>query len=122
MNCPLGRLPRSSEGVLCKTEYLRRRSNFRCDDDNAIYRANIPEALFDPVYFGQVTSARDPRIIQLGLKLPSRNAFDRGTKGRDSERLKNRMPETRIFACSRQRILPFLYGTMAVTSLECPLS
>jgi hypothetical protein len=46
----------------------------------------------------------------------------RPTKGRDGERLKNRMPETRIFACSRQRILPFLYGTMAVTSLEWPLS
>lgn len=32
--------------------------------------------------------------------------------------LKNRMPETRFFACSRQRNLLCFYGTIAVTSLE----
>jgi hypothetical protein len=42
----------------------------------------------------------------------------RPTKGRDGECLKNRMPETRIFACSRQRILAFPLRYVAVTSLE----
>jgi hypothetical protein len=31
--------------------------------------SNITLFLFDLIHFGQVMSARDPRIIQLGLKM-----------------------------------------------------
>ena len=46
---------------------------FRVEATNVLNHANFDQIgtafLFDPIHFGQVLSARDPRIIQLGLKL-----------------------------------------------------
>jgi len=45
---------------------------FRVEATNVLNHTNFDQIdtlfLFDPIHFGQVTSARDPRIIQLGLK------------------------------------------------------
>jgi hypothetical protein len=46
---------------------------FRAEATNVLNHTNFDQIgtffLFDPIHFGQVMSARDPRIIQLGLKL-----------------------------------------------------
>jgi len=46
---------------------------FRAEATNVLNHTNFDQIgtffLFDPIHFGQVVSARDPRIIQLGLKL-----------------------------------------------------
>ena len=46
---------------------------FRIEATNVLNHTNFDQIgmafLFDPIHFGQVLSARDPRIIQLGLKL-----------------------------------------------------
>jgi Carboxypeptidase regulatory-like domain len=46
---------------------------FRAEATNVLNHTNFDSIgtlfLFDPIHFGQVVSARDPRIIQLGLKL-----------------------------------------------------
>ena len=45
----------------------------RIEATNVLNHTNFDQIgtffLFDPVHFGQVFSARDPRIIQLGLKV-----------------------------------------------------
>jgi hypothetical protein len=45
---------------------------FRAEATNVLNHTNFDQIgtflLFDPIHFGQVVSARDPRIIQLGLK------------------------------------------------------
>jgi len=51
----------------------RLRVQFRVEATNVLNHTNFDQIgtafLFDPTRFGQVTSARDPRIIQLGLKV-----------------------------------------------------
>jgi hypothetical protein len=46
---------------------------FRVEATNVLNHTNFDQIgtlfLFDAIHFGQVTSARDPRIIQLGLKV-----------------------------------------------------
>jgi hypothetical protein len=46
---------------------------FRAEATNVLNHTNFDQIgtffLFDPIHFGQVVSARDPRIIQLGLKI-----------------------------------------------------
>jgi len=45
---------------------------FRAEATNVLNHTNFDQigtsSKFDPIHYGQVTSARDARIIQLGLK------------------------------------------------------
>jgi hypothetical protein len=45
---------------------------FRVEATNVLNHTNFDDIgtfFLDPIHFGQVISARDPRIIQLGLKV-----------------------------------------------------
>jgi len=45
---------------------------FRAEATNVLNHTNFDQIgtfSLDPIHFGQVLSARDPRIVQLGLKL-----------------------------------------------------
>ena len=60
---------------LSKTFVVRERLRFRFESTftNVLNHTNFDQVgtsfSFDPLHFGQVISARDARIIQLGLKL-----------------------------------------------------
>ena len=63
------------DASLFKNTSISERVNvqFRVEATNVLNHTNFDQIgtsfLFDPIHFGQVMSARDPRIIQLGLKL-----------------------------------------------------
>jgi hypothetical protein len=63
------------DASLFKNTNINERVNvqFRAEATNVLNHTNFDQIgtafLFDPIHFGQVLSARDPRIIQLGLKL-----------------------------------------------------
>jgi hypothetical protein len=63
------------DASLFKNTAISERVNvqFRAEAANVLNHTNLDRIgtffVFDPIHFGQVVSARDPRIIQLGLKV-----------------------------------------------------